>query len=174
MAPLLSVDLNEASSATSLQPVEKNFYNGHITYQDVVDIKAPSRGQQVRLQVEIDDGDYRGRRLPGGPNMFYYAFQKGVKVNDDGSEHPYDLGKMYDLINALKAAWTCKNCGQTSNKKFVKEKSRYFSPCCGKPPLIDFNTDDWMGLRARWQVDVEKQQNSDDLRNVIKGARPLD
>jgi hypothetical protein len=172
--PLLSVNIEEASAATALQPVEKGFYKGHIIYQDLVDIKLPSRGQQVRLQVEIDEGEYRGRRIPGGPNQFCYAFQKGIKVNDDGTEHPYDLGKMYDLINALKATWLCKNCGQSSTKKFVKEKGKYFSPCCGKTPLIDFDTDEWIGLRANWQVDTEKQQNSDDLRNVIKGARPLE
>lgn len=157
-------------TATSLQPLEKAFYIGHISAQKI-DFSKKTGAPMVGLQVEVDEGDYRGRYLPGGPNSYFFTMAGGKK--EDGT--PYDLGRLFDLINSIGAYWTCPDCGQSTNKKFVKEKGRYFTPCCGKSPhAIEFDTDTWVGLRARWQVDVEKMQDSDDMRNVIKGARPLE
>lgn len=167
--PKLSVDIESATAAQALTALEKGFYTGFITAEKEQNTKPPSNGTMLGLQVEIDSGPYHGRRLPGGPNQYFFTMTGGRK--EDGT--PYDVSRFYELINALKAEWICEHCGQPSTKKFVKEKGKYFVPCCGKPVAIKLD-ESWIGKRANWQVDTEKIPDSDDLRNVIKGARPLD
>lgn len=163
-----------AESATKFEAIDRGTYLGHVLGAPIIQNTKNGTGVMIGIQIELDEGNYRGRRLPGGPNQYMFIMAGGHKVNDAGESSNYDLGRLYDLINGLKASWTCSSCNTDSKAKFVTEKGKYHCPRCGKPANIEFNTDEWNGLRAKWQVDVEKQQDSDEMRNVIKSARAID
>jgi hypothetical protein len=80
--------------------------------------------------------------------------------------------RLCDYINALGVPYDCQVCGQTSTKKFVIEKGKYFCPNCGKPAKFDFDPETWTGKRAMLSVSVGAD-NKGEPRNEIDKVRPL-
>lgn len=172
-------------NATAFQPLEKGIYTGHVTVQKAQDTKKlDANGQpakMVALQFEVDEPSYNaggelksdpdivGRQLPGMNNWYFIM----VSGNKEGSTEPHDTRGLCEAVNALGATWECRECGMSSSRKLVKEKSSYLCPNCGRRIAFDFDSDTWPGLRCKLVVDTEKIKNSDDSRNVVKALRPL-
>jgi hypothetical protein len=163
--PKMSASLE---NATFIVPAEKGWYMAHVAEQ-TPNFSKGSGAQMVDLTWEIDDGgQFNGKRIPFHHVMISGTTGKGNPVN------PASPAGLIETLNGLKAYWECASCGQSGNKNFLIEGKVAVCPFCGKQAGINFDSDEWVGLRARILVDKEKQQNSDEFRNVIKRVRPLE
>jgi hypothetical protein len=169
--------------ATSMTALPKDFYKGFVCHQAIEYSKKGTskdfdNGQDrdgcpmVCLNFEIDEGDYKGRKVPPSEKFAYRVMLGGLK--EDGS--PHDLGRLFATINALKADWTCGGCGRASNDPFLKEKGHYHCPSCGVEVVkvgIGYDTDQWVNLRCRIQVDIRDIPGFEEPMNEVKGLRPI-
>jgi hypothetical protein len=157
--------------AVALQPLPKDFYKANVHYQ-ALEYSRKSGAPMLCLQFQIDEGEYSGRLVPSTEKMAYRIMVGGTK--EDGS--PHDLGRFFSTINALKAEWACGKCNHKTTQNFVKEKSKYHCPNCGaiaNEVGVETDTDDWMGLRCRVQVDLRDIEGFEEPVNEVKGLRPL-
>jgi hypothetical protein len=157
--------------ATAFQALPKDFYVGHVRYQ-AIDYSQKTGAPMVCLCFEVDEGDYKGARVPGSEKFAYRVMVGGKKENGE----PHDLGRLFATINALQAEWSCGACGLTTTGSFVKERGRYFCPSCGKEAAlagVTYDTDTWQNLQCRIQVDIRDIPGFEDPVNEIKGLRPL-
>jgi predicted RNA-binding Zn-ribbon protein involved in translation (DUF1610 family) len=171
--PQLSASLESAERMATLPETK----NGVAPYPvrvkaEKTEFSKKTGAPMICLQFDIDDGEYRGRELPG-MSGWYYIMAGGKREN--GMNH--DLSRLFETINALKAEWTCEDCGHTSQDNFAKEKVKgsfhFMCPACGKRANVKLDGT-WQGLQARCRVGVEKMQGSDGERNTIDGLLPRD
>lgn len=94
------------------------------------------------------------------------AGYSGAKAKNPGEILRTD--RLCDYINALGVEWDCSACGQSTTKKFVTERGKYFCPNCGKPAKFNFDTDLWQGKRALIQLSVGKDNKGADKNDVGK------
>jgi len=158
-----------ADSAIMEAPLPKGHYFAHVK-DEKTEVSKKTDAPMICLQFEIDQGEHSGRVLPG-MGGWYYIMMGGRRENGE----PHRITTLYETIMGLRAEWTCQACGATTTKPFHKEKigARYIFACpnCSKPADISFDGS-WIGLRCKVRVDLEKMQDSDEERNVVKAVLP--
>jgi hypothetical protein len=161
-------------NATVLQSIPKGIYTATCT-REKEDWSKETSAPMICLGFEIDDGDYKGRKVPPFDNTWHRVMVGGRKPDSKGGgEH--DLGRWLETINALAAPWTCRACGTQSTKKFVREKGRLYCPHCGQEAVkagVDFD-DTFVGRRCRIIVSTHDAEGFDEPINDVAGLRPLE
>lgn len=170
---LLEADLTEG---TKLTAIEEKTVIGFINMTPEDRTAKSNLSSMIAFTVEVEEPmEFAGRILPAGPNSRHNITYKGqYQDKKTGALTKMNLGGLYDAINALKVEWTCGSCKVTSDAKFIVEKGHYHCPACGASAKVTFDTDTWVGKRARFNISIRKSNNSDDMFNQIDKILPLD
>ena len=116
----------------------------------------------VKLAWTIEGGEYDNRKLPD----FAHTIMLGG-ITKKGEAMP--LFQLYNFLAAANVPYTCISCkadlqGKKAHKsdgKDGKKSGKYYCPSCGVDLQISYNTDDFVGRKAKIQVKNEKMQGSD-------------
>lgn len=170
---------SDGINAQSFSNFPKDWYEASVKGASLGSSKATGAPMAI-IDWKPEKGDLTGdvSDKPG-------SIREWVMVSgNDANGNPYRTDKFYDRLDALKLKRDYKCCNTVdSTRPFVikKEDGKYHCPHCGKQvPGVDFFYNDdadrtlpWEGLKARIQVTIEKQDNSDEERNRINRVTGL-
>lgn len=167
----------DGTTAQSFTTYAKGWYNAHVKGASVQYTKATG-ATMIVIDWKPDRSDDYGD-CDSASTVREWIMVDGLSAAGE----PLRTDKYFDRIDALgvKRDYMCCN-NMASKRPFVvkKEDGKYYCPHCGNIAKVEVDVNEdaartlpWDNLNARILLTVEKLPNSDDERNRVQRAAPM-